>query len=256
MGPSEKGGVARTFGVAMTALLVLALCGAVVYLLSDINHRRYRLAVEDRALVVERGRMLPLGYKRFEPEAPDLKGAYAPIAVPPGESLGRSEIYDDRADVDRALFSVLASWTRERMTSKEPGDFELATGYVRRCELLPGLSEEQRIELKTLRADLAYRNGRRILHDIVERLKKARDEFLLAKELGASRQTDVDAWIADVERRIRDYVSAYEPAPPQQPEAAPLPMTPERPEPEAPPAPGPAPEPGTPAETPQPKWRL
>jgi hypothetical protein len=249
MGKSERGGAGRSFVVLLVVLVILGLAGAVVYLLSDINHRRYRLAVHEGTLVVERGRMAPAGFKRFEPEVADLQAGYAPIPVPPGISVGRTEIFEDRADIDRALFSMLASWARERLTSTKPGDFELAAGYVSRCESLPGLSEEQRIELRTLRADLAFRSGRRILGDIVTQLEKARTDFQTAKELGTSRPRDVDQWIADVERRMRDYRESYgkggearEPTgEPASPEAqSPLPT-------EEPPAAG---------DSESPKWRL
>ena len=134
---SEAGSAGRTFVVSLLALAVLGLVGAVLYLLSDINHRHYRLAEHEGTLVVERGRLFPFGYKVFEPDAPDLKAGYAPISMPPGESLGKSEVHEDRADIDRALFALLASWARDRFDSKEPGDFELGASYVRRCELLP-----------------------------------------------------------------------------------------------------------------------
>ncbi|MEE8409527.1 MAG: hypothetical protein V3T05_07975 [Myxococcota bacterium] len=248
MGNSEAGSAGRAFTVVLSLLAILGLGGAVVYLLSDINHRHYRLGTVEHTLVVERGRMLPIGFKTFEPKAADLVAAYAPIAIPPGESLGRSEIFEDRADVDRALFSLLASWARERFNSTKPGAFELAAGYVRRCELLPGLSEEQRIELRSMRADIAYKNGRRMLGDVVERLKKARAEFVLAKELGTSRPNDVDMWIADVDRRIRDYHDGLNPMPSDSGSPSPNPDNPEQPGlPSTPKAPG---------EAPQPKWRL
>ncbi|MFC1611852.1 hypothetical protein ACFL6C_12890 [Myxococcota bacterium] len=221
---SEVGGVGRSFLVAFLVLAVLGLCSAVVYLLSDLNHRRFRLAVHESTLLVERGRMFPFGFARFEPKAADLKAGYAPIPVPPGESINKSEIYEDRADIDRSLFALLASWARERLDSNEPGDFELGASYIRRCELLPGLSEEQRIEMRTLRADLAFRSGRRILNEIVTRLEKAHEEFETAKQLGTSRPQDVEKWIADVERRIRDYKASHGPHAPalaEQPELAP-----------------------------------
>ena len=100
------------------------------------------------------------------------------------------------------------------------------------------------MELRTVRADLAYRNGRRMLGDVVDRLRKARDEFNLAKKLGTSKPQDVDNWIADVERRIRDYEA---PTGPQQPPGAEVPV----------PTPPAAKSPGERSADPQqPKWRL
>ena len=203
--PENNGRAAVT---ALVVLLVLALGAVVVYLLSEINSRRYRIAVQGSSLIVERGHKLPWGFARFEPATAELAAAYAPIPIPTGESLTKTEIYEDRADIDRALFSLFAGWTRARLDSTVPGEFDLAASYVHRSELLPSLSEEQRLELKRMRADLAYKNGRRMLDDIYDRLQRAVAELKLAKELGATKSGDVDRWILEVERRLREYSGA------------------------------------------------
>ncbi|OGQ88255.1 MAG: hypothetical protein A2289_22835 [Deltaproteobacteria bacterium RIFOXYA12_FULL_58_15] len=247
---SEAGSAGRAFVVVLLVLAVLTLATAVVYLLSDLNHRNYRIATHESNLVIEQGRFFPVGFKRFEPSTDDLKASYAPIPLPPNVSIGRTEVFNDRADLDRAVFVLLASWARERLDSREPGDFELATSYISRCELLPGLSEEQRIEMKTLRADLAFKNGRRILGEVVNQLKKALGEFETAYKLGTSRPQDVDQWIADVQRRIRDYQNAGVSI--AQPEAPPEPGL------ETPPDTPNVEQPVTPQDddTNPPKWRL
>ena len=233
MAPLERSNTGRAAVNVLVVLLVLALGAAVVYLLSDINSRRYRIAVDNGTVVVESGRRLPWGFHRYEPATPELAAAYAAIPVPPGESLAKTEVFEDRADVDRALFSLFAGWARSRMASNTPGDFDLAATYVKRSEQLPSLSEEQRLELKRLRADLAYRNGRRMLDDIVDRLQKALAELKLAKELGATKPSDVDHWIAEVDRRLRDYTApAATPTPggaltPEAPLAAPTAVPPQ-----------------------------
>ncbi|MBI3179473.1 MAG: hypothetical protein HYZ27_07405 [Deltaproteobacteria bacterium] len=242
MEASEPKSGGRTLLAVFVTLVILGLIGAIFYLASDINRRRYRLMAVEGNLVVQQGRMLPLGFTEIEVEAEDLKAAYAPIPLPPGEARVATEIFDDRADVDRALFALLAGWARQRFDANEPGSYELAATYVRRGELLPGLSEEQRLELRTMRADLAYMNGRRLLSEVGERLNKALASFKQARELGSTRGKDVERWIADVERRIRDYQQGtQEPAP-----AAPA----------APPPGAPSEEAAPPKGEEQPKWRL
>jgi hypothetical protein len=224
MAPLDRTTAGNAAVTALVALLVLALGAAVVYLLSDINSRRYRIAVENGSVVVENGRRLPWGFHRYEPATPELTAAYAPFPLPPGESLAKTEVFEDRADVDRALFSLFAGWARGRLSSSTPGDFELVVTYVHRSEQLPSLSEEQRLELKRLRADLAYRNGRRMLDDISDRLHKSLAELKLARELGPTKPSDVDRWIVEVERRLRDSSAmpqAESPSPPLTPEAPP-----------------------------------
>lgn len=255
MGPRERGGFLRSFGFVVVTLIALGLAAVVGYLLSEINHRRYRLAAHEGQLVVERGRMLPFGFEPFVPASSDLRAAYAPVALPTGETFGHSEVFEDRADVDRALFAVLAGWVRERLQGSDPEGFTLATELVRRCELLPSLSEEQRAELRTLRADLAFRHGRQLLTDIAAQLGKALEEFKLALQLGTSRQGEARQWIDELERRILEYRelsrSRAAPLPGVPPEPSPVPA-PKLDEPAArePPA-GESPSPREP-----PKWRL
>jgi len=205
MAPPDRRSKGRAILTALVVLLVMTLGVAVLYLLSDINSRRYRIGSDGTSLVIERGRKLPWGFRAFEPPTPELTAAYAPIPMPPGDAFTKTEIFDDRADVDRALFSLFAGWARDRLNSTTPGDFDLAASYVRRSQLLPSLSEEQRLELRRLRADVAYHNGRRMLDEIADRLQKALAELRLAKELGASRPSEVEQSIAEVERRLRDF---------------------------------------------------
>ncbi len=199
----EAGSIARTFGLVLVGLVVAALIGVVLYLLSEINRGRYRLSENEKhELVVQRGAYLPMGFTQLHPEAKDLEKCYAPVPIPEGQGVNTAEVYEDRADLDRALFGVLAGWSRALLESPEDEDFELALSYVERAELLPGLSEEQRVELRSLRADTAYRNGRRILRGVNEQLTEAARSFEQALRLGTSRPEDAQRWIVEIERRL------------------------------------------------------
>jgi len=211
----EAGSTGRVFAGILVTLLIIALAGVVTYLLSDINQRRYRITEDATMLVVERGRFLPFGYQPYVPKADALKLAYAPIPLPQGKSIDEPENYDDRADVDRALFALLAGWARSGLDSKDPTALKQATKYLERSELLPGLSEQQRIDLRTLRADLAYRTGKQLLNQVVETLRQALAEFQLSLEIGTSRPTNADQWIAILKQRIEAYTGRA----PQAPEA-------------------------------------
>jgi tetratricopeptide (TPR) repeat protein len=199
--------------------LVVALGAAVAYLLAERNQRHFRMRSQGGIVFIERGRLLPIGYEPFAPGAKDLQSAYAPIKVPAGEKVDEIENFEDRVELDRALFSLLAGWARARLQANDAESFEMASGYVTRCSLLPGLSEEQRSELKSLRADLAYRNGKRIAYAIADDFEKAVAELKLALELGTSRPSDADAWVAKIDKWAQDYRSALADRP--KPEGAP-----------------------------------
>jgi hypothetical protein len=230
----ERGGIGRFFTGLLVLCLILALGAAVAYLMAERNQRQYRLRSHGGIVFVERGRLLPFGYEPFMPAAKDLQAAYAPIKVPAGEKTDEVETFEDRTELDRALFALLAGWARSRLQATDGESFELASSYVSRCSLLPGLSEEQRAELKSLRADLAYRNGRRITSTIADDLDKAVAEFRLALELGTSRPSDASEWATQMDKWARSFRTALagrdqpggeqaqptQPAQPVQPEAA------------------------------------
>jgi hypothetical protein len=195
----ERGGVAVR---AAVGLVVLALLGAVGFLGSEVNHRRYRLAVEDGQLLVERGRMLPVGFEAYLPAEEALRAAYAPIALPPGVSVDTTVVHGERGDLDRALFDVLVAWADARLAA--PGDeaMHAATSYLARAELLPGLSEDQRHRLHGLRGELSYRHGLARIADAMSQLEQAREELLVAERLGPAR-SELQDWITELEKVSR-----------------------------------------------------
>lgn len=214
----EIGSIGRFFTGILLAVLIFGLGAAVVYLLSDINHRHYRLSVVGDTLLLERGQMLPMGFVPYVGDTNALRAAYAPIPLPPNETFPVHGIFEDRSDVDRALFGMLSGWARQRLESTDGPTLELAETYVKRLESLPGLSEEQRIELRTLRANLAFRDGGRLVADLVNQLHRAQAAFHLALELGTTHPGEAQAALNDIARKLQ----VYEPvaAPPAPPPAA------------------------------------
>lgn len=198
----EGGGLGRFLVTTLLVTLVLAMGSAVLYLLADINRRQYRVVESAGYLSIERGRHAPFGFEGFAPESEDLRKAYAPIPVPAGVSVGKLETVEDRSDLDRMLFDLLSAWARERLESDAKDTFELATLYLDRCDLLPGLSSEQEKALRTLRADLAYRNAQRILEAVIHNLQEAVDALRTSERLGTSRHTDAQQRIEQLERLI------------------------------------------------------
>lgn len=256
----RRGGVGRFVLVFLALLVIGALVVVVAVLLSDINRRQYRLVASDGELQVERGRHLPLGFEAFEPESDALRTAYAPVPLPPDSAFAGSEIFQERTDLDRALFGLLAGWARQSLDDVSADAVERARVYVERCELLPGLSEEQRNELRTLKADLAYQNGRRLVAEAREQLGQAQAEFETSLRLGTSRPSDASQWIEEISRRLDAFA---QPLPSQDGPTPPDPLTPtpsappSQPEPPAEPEAQPKlePEPTTEDGAPT-KWRL
>lgn len=165
-------------------LLVLALGGAVAFLLAQLNARTFTLEVESGNLVVMKGRMLPWGAAPYRPGDVGLADTYAPIPLE-GHNVPQSLLeqrYTERDELDRALFSQLESLARPRIASDEPKRIERGVYYLRRAERLAGLSEEQRTSLKQMQGEVAYYQARQKMDDARKLIAEALGQLRLASE--------------------------------------------------------------------------
>ena len=201
--PSKAKGFFKSLGTWMMLLVMVGLIGAVLYLLSDLNRRTYRLAQVGQTMVVQKGKFMPTGFETYQPDESRLREAYAPISLPAGEKVPGGQHFEDRTDLDRAMFSILAAWAREQLGSDDLTISSQAADYIQRCVLLPGVSEEQRRDIAVLRADLSFRKGQNLLTGIVNQLEAAATQFKEAIEQGTSFQGEAQASLAQVQARIK-----------------------------------------------------
>jgi hypothetical protein len=168
----------------VVTLLVLAMGGAVVFLLSQLNARTFTLEVDGGQLVVLKGRMLPWGAEPFRPSDIGLADTYAPIPLEnhdvPSSLL--TERFSERDELDRALFTQLEALARPRIASDEPQKVERGVYYLRRAERLTGLGQEQRNTLKVLLGEVAYYQARQKLDDARKLITEALAQLRLAAE--------------------------------------------------------------------------
>src|SRR5260370_11727481 len=61
----------------VVVLLIFGLGGAVVFLISQLNARTFRVEVIDNNLVITKGRLFPIGGEPYRPPDPALKEADA-----------------------------------------------------------------------------------------------------------------------------------------------------------------------------------
>jgi len=208
----------KSLGTWLMLLVMLTLGVAVLYLMSDLNHRTYRLAQVGDTMVVQKGKFLPTGFELYEPEEVRLREAYTPIALPEGERVPGGQRFEDRTDLDRAMFSILAAWARDQLGSDDLTISSSAADYIQRCILLPGVSEEQRRDISVLRADLSFRKGQNLLTGIVNQLEAAAEKFKQAIEQGTSFKGEAEKSLEQVQSRI-DVLTGKVPA--AAPEAGP-----------------------------------
>ncbi|HLM47025.1 MAG TPA: IF-2 protein, partial [Myxococcaceae bacterium] len=181
--PSFGRRATSAFTRLLVTLLILALGGAVAFLLSQLNARTFTLTQEAGQLVVMKGRMLPAGAQPFRPGDPRLADTYAPIPLEGRDvSALLEQKFTERDELDRALFPVLEALARPRVQSDEPGQLEKGLYYLRRAELLSGLTEEQRRTLETLKADMAFFLARQKLEEARRDVTEALTQLKLAAE--------------------------------------------------------------------------
>ena len=173
----------QTFTRLLVTLLILGLGGAVLFLLSQLNARTYTLVLEDAQLVVMKGRLLPTGSAPYRPGDPRLADAYAPLPLEGQEASSLLEQkFTERDELDRALFPVLESLARPRVQTDEPAQLEKGLYYLRRAELLSGMTQEQRRMLETMKADMAFFLARQKLEEARRDVSEALTQLQVASE--------------------------------------------------------------------------
>ena len=196
---SSGGGlIARLRRIAIAAVIV-ALAGAIVVLLSERNSRAYFLGAEGDAIVVQRGARLPWGKVAWAPEEPALAQAYARIPLPPGVAAPPEQRFDEREELDRTLFELLAGWADTRIRTDDPEQVREGLALVERAALLPGIDGDQRRRLRGMQAELAWFEGRERLGRGADLLEQARRQLRLATEASPARAREAAKLLYELE---------------------------------------------------------
>lgn len=187
MSPPPRPGLGRRATSAFTrlliTLLVLGLGGAVLVLLSQLNARTFTLAQENGQLVVLKGRLLPTGAVPYQPGDARLADAYAPLGVEGRDVTSLLERrFTERDELDRALFPLLEQLAQPKVQSDDPAVLEKGLYYLRRAELLSGLSEEQRRSLGAMKTEVAFYLARQKLEEARRGVSEALTQLKLAAE--------------------------------------------------------------------------
>jgi len=181
MGSDEKRPAPRRRSV-LPLLLAVGLGVAVAWLLAERNARQWWLVPEDGKVVVKKGLLFPTGKAAFQSADPEATRTYAPLPVPPGMTAPAEAAYDDRAELDQALFDLLARWARDDIQSQQMERMERARGHLSRASRLAGLSPAQREQLRALQAETAFQEAVGHLQEGANALRRALEGLKLAAE--------------------------------------------------------------------------
>lgn len=194
----------RAFRNLLLVALVVGAGGAALYATSALNSRTYSLQVMNGQLVVMKGRMMPTGSDPWQPSDARLADTYAPIDLEGNTSLSvLDQKFDERDELDRALFNVLFMLASPRIGSDAPKDLEKGLVYVRRAERLTGVTEEQRAKLKQAQVDLAFFLARVRLDDASRQLEEALTQLRLAAESDSKHRVEANLMLVAVEPQVK-----------------------------------------------------
>ncbi|MEE2962103.1 MAG: hypothetical protein VYA34_15325 [Myxococcota bacterium] len=189
----------RSWSTLLISLVIAILVGLVLYLRSDINRRQFRLELVNQEFIIQKGLFLPYGFQNYLPKAASLAGVYDPLKAPKTFVYNTNELFDDRSELDRALFAIVSEWIRQTVRhSTDTGEQEDAQNYLSRLKRLPGISEVQFRELGTLGADLSYLQGKHILENMKAQLKNAETLLKSAIDKGTAYQMQSKALLEQV----------------------------------------------------------
>jgi hypothetical protein len=146
-----------------------------------------------------RGLLLPAGRGALRTSDPALAQAYAPLVPPPGKALPPERSFGERAELDQAIYELVAGWAREEIGSGDPARLERGLGYLARAERLPGLSPAQREDLAALRAESGYQEAMRLVSRAVDELREAAERLRRAAASRSPHASDAAALLRELE---------------------------------------------------------
>lgn len=202
--PSFGARLLRAIRNVFILTLLVGFAGAAAYALSQVNARTYSLEVQNGRLIVLKGKMMPTGAAPWAPADPKLMDAYAPIDLEGNVSLTVvGQKFEDRDELDRALFQVLEMLARPRLASDLPADLDKGLALVRRAEKLNGLTDDQRASLKKMQSDVAFFLARTRLDDARRQLEEALVQLKLAAESDSKSKAQASLMLLAVEPQVK-----------------------------------------------------
>lgn len=183
--PRSSNPVLRFFKRLLLTALFLALAGMILFLLSERHSRLFKLDLNEAgALVVLRGRTLPVGFTPWTPQDLQLAQTYAPFELDEAARAGLdlTHVYAERDALDRVLFDLHREAIEQRAGNADAQTLDEVVRLLRRAERLPGLSDEQKRLLRDLQIRTAYFEGRQRLEEASALLQKALSKLRLATE--------------------------------------------------------------------------
>lgn len=192
--------LATAFKRLVIFAIIVSLAGVTAVLLSQLNARTFVLEVQDGKLVVLKGRLLPFGADPWRPADPALADAYAPLDLKGMHPYGVLDVkYHERDELDRALYGIIEGLARPRISSTDAQELEAGLYYLRRADRLHGLTDEQQISLKQMKADVAFYSARTKLEDAQRLIAEAMAQLTFATQAPNKHQREANQMLLAIQ---------------------------------------------------------
>ncbi len=254
--PRKKGGGAK---VMFVVLVVLALAGIIVYLLSLLNSKTFFLVPEGGELVVKKGIFFPVGSEIYQPKSPEQAALYTPIELPDELRHAGPLKFEDLPSLNREFAKYMIALANKLVFQKDEKQYLKGKKYLERLRDLTGLEPKQIDRVKSLGADVNYIEAKRAYQGVEKTLESALRKFRQAETFGTGRFGDAAEWIVKIETLLKairltksgavvkpeetPYPGARQKTPPATEVVVPQPPADDRPSPRPAPVPKPAPVP-------------
>lgn len=194
-GRPPKGGAKVIF----IFLIVIALAGMIVYLLSLINSKKYFLAPEGSELVVKKGIFFPVGSEIYQPKDASQANLYLPIERPYDLKHSDEIVFEDLPSLNREFAKYLVKLSEEMIFSDDEVRYQKGKLYLERVGKLQGLDADQLSQIQALSADVDYIEAKHAYLGVEKILEKALKKFKQAETFGTGRFLDAREWIGKIQ---------------------------------------------------------
>jgi len=194
--PRKKG---VGFKFILVVVLILALGGISVYLLSLMNSKKYFLEQTDGKLYIKQGILFVTGSESYKPVEPKDAWLYEPIEAPEEYKSVAVKEFDDMVSLHQELGRILIKQAQELVFSDDDARYNKGKAHIKRLRALPDLTGKQHDLVKALQADLDYIEGKQAYLGMEQILEAARRKFVEAKTYGTGHFSDTDEWIEKID---------------------------------------------------------
>ena len=192
-----------SINAVLLPLIVLALVGGIVYLMSMINFQRFFLVVEGNELVVERGAFFPTGRERFVPPDPRQNQLYHRLDRPAGMKPGELMTFENLSALEHELIKHLLQQAKPLISSRQEWQYAKGKALLERARKLLGPSEsEYQSVIRQLEYGVAEVEASRVCRHTKTTLESALQKFRFSANFGTGRFRDAREWAAKTEKLL------------------------------------------------------